>query len=93
MADVTDERTPPPGEEKTELRRVMGVGLLLLFIVCDILGTGIYALTAGQAGALAVGLRRAAVRGRRRAQTGRSGGGGRVGRGVGRRRAGPGSGG
>lgn len=33
------------GEEKTELHRVMGPGLLLLFIVGDILGTGIYALT------------------------------------------------
>ncbi len=34
-----------PGEQKTELHRVMGPGLLLLFIVGDILGTGIYALT------------------------------------------------
>ncbi|CAN7338370.1 APC family permease [Neorhizobium tomejilense] len=33
------------GEQKTELHRVMGPGLLLLFIVGDILGTGIYALT------------------------------------------------
>lgn len=33
------------GEETTELRRVMGPRLLLLFIVGDILGTGIYALT------------------------------------------------
>ncbi|WP_296074500.1 APC family permease [uncultured Agrobacterium sp.] len=33
------------GEHKTELKRVMGPGLLLLFIVGDILGTGIYALT------------------------------------------------
>lgn len=32
-------------EQATELRRVMGPGLLLLFIVGDILGTGIYALT------------------------------------------------
>ncbi|WP_206305973.1 APC family permease [Streptomyces sp. RFCAC02] len=31
--------------EHTELRRVMGPGLLLLFIVGDILGTGVYALT------------------------------------------------
>jgi amino acid transporter len=31
--------------EPTELKRVMGPGLLLLFIVGDILGTGIYALT------------------------------------------------
>lgn len=34
---------PPPGE--TSLHRVMGPWLLLLFIVGDILGTGIYALT------------------------------------------------
>jgi len=33
------------GEQDTELHRVMGPGLLLLFIVGDILGTGIYALT------------------------------------------------
>ncbi len=33
------------GEEPTELKRVMGPKLLLLFIVGDILGTGIYALT------------------------------------------------
>ena len=33
------------GEQATELNRVMGPGLLLLFIVGDILGTGIYALT------------------------------------------------
>ncbi len=33
------------GEQSTELKRVMGPGLLLLFIVGDILGTGIYALT------------------------------------------------
>ena len=32
-------------EEQPELRRVMGPGLLLLFIVGDILGTGVYALT------------------------------------------------
>lgn len=34
-----------PGRPSTELRRVMGPKLLLLFIVGDILGTGIYALT------------------------------------------------
>jgi amino acid transporter len=33
------------GEEQTPLRRVMGPKLLLLFIVGDILGTGVYALT------------------------------------------------
>lgn len=36
--------------ETTELRRVMGPGLLLLFIVGDILGTGVYALTGQVAG-------------------------------------------
>lgn len=34
----------------TELKRVMGPGLLLLFIIGDILGTGIYALTGQVAG-------------------------------------------
>ncbi|MCE1177470.1 MAG: APC family permease [Micrococcales bacterium] len=37
--------TAPAGEHQTELKRVMGPGLLLLFIVGDILGTGVYALT------------------------------------------------
>jgi len=32
-------------ENQPELRRVMGPGLLLLFVVGDILGTGVYALT------------------------------------------------
>ena len=32
-------------EKEPELKRVMGPGLLLLFIVGDILGTGVYALT------------------------------------------------
>lgn len=32
-------------EHKDELKRVLGPGLLLLFIIGDILGTGIYALT------------------------------------------------
>lgn len=38
---------PPPGKTEFDvsLRRVMGPGLLLLFIIGDILGTGIYALT------------------------------------------------
>jgi len=34
-----------PDDQTTELKRVMGPKLLLLFIVGDILGTGIYALT------------------------------------------------
>ena len=33
------------GEVETDLKRVMGPKLLLLFIVGDILGTGVYALT------------------------------------------------
>ncbi|WP_392542296.1 APC family permease [Oryzobacter telluris] len=36
---------PVAGEEKTELKRVIGPKLLLLFIVGDILGTGVYSLT------------------------------------------------
>ncbi|QLL44085.1 APC family permease [Sulfitobacter pontiacus] len=41
-----DVSTAPDQEgEKTELKRVMGPGLLLLFVVGDVLGTGIYALT------------------------------------------------
>jgi len=38
------------GEERTELKRVLGPKLLLLFIVGDILGTGVYALTGDVAG-------------------------------------------
>ncbi|MET8774898.1 APC family permease [Nocardia sp. NPDC050713] len=41
MADVSAE----PATPEPSLHRVMGPGLLLLFIVGDILGTGIYALT------------------------------------------------
>ncbi|MFF0268024.1 APC family permease [Kribbella sp. NPDC004536] len=36
--------------ERPELKRVMGPGLLLLFVVGDILGTGVYALTGKVAG-------------------------------------------
>ncbi|PVA05524.1 APC family permease [Thalassorhabdomicrobium marinisediminis] len=43
-----DKHAGPEGE--TELKRVMGPGLLLLFIVGDVLGTGIYALTGKVAG-------------------------------------------
>ena len=39
----TGERTGP--DQQPSLRRVMGPGLLLLFIVGDVLGSGIYALT------------------------------------------------
>jgi amino acid transporter len=37
-------------DEQPELKRVMGPGLLLLFIIGDILGTGVYALTGQVAG-------------------------------------------
>ena len=39
-----------PGEADTELKRVLGPKLLLLFIIGDILGTGIYAITGKVAG-------------------------------------------
>lgn len=42
---MSDTRVETAGERPTELNRVMGPKLLLLFIVGDILGTGIYALT------------------------------------------------
>jgi amino acid transporter len=44
MADVHASEAAPGGAEPS-LRRVLGPGLLLLFVVGDILGTGIYALT------------------------------------------------
>lgn len=48
MAEVTQTTASDadsPAEDKTELKRVMGPALLLLFVVGDVLGTGIYALT------------------------------------------------
>ncbi len=47
MSEVVDR---VDGEQETELKRVMGPRLLLLFIVGDILGTGVYALTGSVAG-------------------------------------------
>ncbi|MBD3782174.1 MAG: APC family permease [Micrococcales bacterium] len=44
------ERPEVAGEESTELKRAIGPKLLLLFIVGDILGTGVYALTGQVAG-------------------------------------------
>jgi amino acid transporter len=43
MSTAQDVDTHPDGTPK--LKRVMGPGLLLLFVVGDILGTGVYALT------------------------------------------------
>ena len=52
----TTERAPEERPEgRTELKRVMGPKLLLLFIVGDILGAGIYAVT-GQMAAIVGGL-------------------------------------
>ncbi len=48
MSDNTA-ATPVTGQ-RPELKRVMGPGLLLLFVVGDILGTGVYALTGKVAG-------------------------------------------
>jgi amino acid transporter len=41
---------PKTVDEQPKLKRVMGPGLLLLFVVGDILGTGVYALTGQVAG-------------------------------------------
>ena len=46
----TAETSTAAEPEPTELKRVMGPGLLLLFIVGDILGAGIYAVTGQMAG-------------------------------------------
>ena len=47
MAQTTDPTSPsdPTDATDTKLKRAIGPGLLLLFIVGDVLGTGIYALT------------------------------------------------
>ena len=50
MSDAASDRATASGEQPTELKRVMGPKLLLLFIVGDILGTGVYALTGEVAG-------------------------------------------
>ncbi|GAA2804755.1 APC family permease [Kribbella solani] len=46
---MSDTAVPQTGQ-RPELKRVMGPGLLLLFVVGDILGTGVYALTGKVAG-------------------------------------------
>ena len=45
MTANVDERQPDYNGPEPDLGRVMGPKLLLLFIVGDILGTGVYALT------------------------------------------------
>ncbi|MEV4262135.1 APC family permease [Kribbella sp. NPDC049584] len=49
MSESAAAAAPGTGE-RPELKRVMGPGLLLLFVVGDILGTGVYALTGKVAG-------------------------------------------
>jgi basic amino acid/polyamine antiporter, APA family len=45
MADATSHDVTTTEQGEPTLKRVMGPGLLLLFVVGDILGTGVYALT------------------------------------------------
>lgn len=45
MAETQTSEATGPGAHQPELKRVLGPKLLLLFIVGDILGTGIYAVT------------------------------------------------
>ena len=47
---TSDEQSARPSEQQPELKRVMGPWLLLLFIVGDILGAGVYAVTGQMAG-------------------------------------------
>ncbi|RZT17237.1 amino acid/polyamine/organocation transporter (APC superfamily) [Kribbella sp. VKM Ac-2569] len=47
---MSDSAAVAQAGERPELKRVMGPGLLLLFVVGDILGTGVYALTGKVAG-------------------------------------------
>ncbi|WP_205474676.1 APC family permease [Nocardioides sp. SYSU D00038] len=50
MSSTTTEPAAPRGQEQPALKRVLGPKLLLLFIVGDILGAGIYAVTGQMAG-------------------------------------------
>ena len=50
MADSTVETDDHPPSGQPELKRAIGPGLLLFFVIGDILGTGIYALTGSVAG-------------------------------------------
>ena len=47
---TTSPENTATAHDRPELKRVMGPGLLLLFVVGDILGTGVYALTGKVAG-------------------------------------------
>ncbi len=47
---MSDSAAVAQAGDRPELKRVMGPGLLLLFVVGDILGTGVYALTGKVAG-------------------------------------------
>ncbi|MGR8010160.1 APC family permease [Streptomyces hypolithicus] len=49
VSDTTPDASPPPVDE-TPLKRALGPKLLILFVIGDILGTGIYATTGKVAG-------------------------------------------
>ncbi|MGH3980957.1 MAG: APC family permease, partial [Pseudonocardiaceae bacterium] len=49
---MSEPRAPDTGEVRTELERAIGPKLLLFFVIGDILGTGIYALTGNVAGVI-----------------------------------------
>ncbi|MGH3944173.1 MAG: amino acid permease, partial [Pseudonocardiaceae bacterium] len=50
MSETTAPDTAAGGEVQTKLKRVIGPKLLFFFVIGDILGTGIYALTGNVAG-------------------------------------------
>ncbi|HSL08462.1 MAG TPA: APC family permease [Pseudonocardiaceae bacterium] len=50
MSETTAQDRAPGGAARTELKRVIGPKLLFFFVIGDILGTGIYALTGNVAG-------------------------------------------
>ena len=50
MTDSTVKADENPPGSPPELKRAIGPGLLLFFVIGDILGTGIYALTGSVAG-------------------------------------------
>ena len=50
MTVSTSDEQAPANEQQPQLKRVMGPWLLLLFIVGDILGAGVYAVTGQMAG-------------------------------------------
>jgi APA family basic amino acid/polyamine antiporter len=52
MTDTAADHDTGPASGQPELKRAIGPGLLLFFVIGDILGTGIYALTGSVAGVI-----------------------------------------